>query len=123
MKKEFRKNTYQKFLLRDPIKPGNWAAQNRIDEKLKQIVKSTRFVIRDGIAADTSGLPDPQDRGQVVLGSARRFEYIEDHQGWVWVGISFSLIEPLMRTDLTSAERAVDTFRLAATLLHETAVR
>jgi len=123
MKKEFRKQEYHKFLLRDPIKPGNLAAQIRINEKLEQTVKCTRFHIRDAMAADTSGLPDPMDRGQAALGTARKMSYIADDQGWVWVGLSFSLIEPLMRTDLTSAERAVDTFRLASTLLHETAVR
>jgi hypothetical protein len=43
--------------------------------------------------------------------------------GRVRLQISYELVEPLLRSDLTSAERAVDTFRLACTLLHESAVR
>jgi hypothetical protein len=38
------------------------------------------------------------------------------------ISISYELFEPLLRTDLTAAERAVQTFIFALTLFHETCV-
>jgi len=120
MPKEYRDRKYSKFSRRDPSKPGSADAQKVIDYRLNRMVRSTRFFIRDVSVHDVSGLP--QSRGG-SWGVTRRLEYLEEDQGPVQVSLAISLIESLLRTDLTSAERAVDTFRLAATLLHETAVR
>jgi hypothetical protein len=82
------------------------------------MVKRTRFYIKDGWARDMSGYPDLEG---FCYGTARRLEYLVT--GPVQVSIATVLIEPLLRSDLTDAERATDTFRLMATILHETAVR
>jgi hypothetical protein len=37
--------------------------------------------------------------------------------------VAMETVEPLLRKDLNPAERAVDTFRLASIIAHETAVR
>lgn len=36
--------------------------------------------------------------------------------------IAIEMLQPLLRTDLTDAERISNTFRIAATVIHETAV-
>ncbi|KAF8864260.1 hypothetical protein BDZ45DRAFT_721996 [Acephala macrosclerotiorum] len=56
-------------------------------------------------------------RGSVTFGTTRRQTY-HDHDTRVY--IAFELLEPLMASNLNSAERALEIFRAANTVLHET---
>jgi len=116
--KEFRHNPYSKFRLRDPVKLATSEVQEFIRGKLDRVARKTRFYIKDGWAKDMNGYPDLKG---FCYGTTRRLEYLVTAP--IQVSIASMLVEPLLRNDLTDAERATDTFRLMATILHETAVR
>lgn len=105
-------------LLKFKSPSGIPSTESQLQQQLQDIANHLTFTLTSGSTDELSGLP---------LGEADMFHWgvtTQDMIGEVHISISFEMLEPLMRDglDLTLAEMRLDYFRVAVTLLHETAV-
>ena len=106
---------FKLFKLRDPWVVQEQAQREKVKTYIISLAKNLRLNLTSGRTWPQNGLPC----NITALGKTRNNPFWFDQTR---VDISIEMVEPLLRTDLTSAERAVDTFRLASTILHETTV-
>lgn len=107
-----------RFKIRHPYIAQNLVTKQRLKRFFLKASENIIFTLSSGHNDFDTGLP---------LGPGR-FMYGCSYMGKPGVFpkarviISFELLEALMRTDLTPAERAIENYRLANTMIHETAV-
>jgi hypothetical protein len=106
---------FERFRLRNPPVVSDEAQRERVQTYISSLARNIRFILISGRTWPQTGLPAPE----ILLGKTRGNTIIFEHTK---VYVAIETVEPLLRTDLTPAERAVDTFRLASIILHETVV-
>ena len=92
--------------------------RRRAQQRLAALAENVDFFLVSGKNDPRNGLPsDPQGFmcGVTMHNDERRSSH-------TIVNIAFEMVDTLLRTDLTSAERMVEVFKLATTLLHESTV-
>ncbi|KAL2074475.1 hypothetical protein VTL71DRAFT_8253 [Oculimacula yallundae] len=120
----YKNSTYLNFKLRDPVVAGSPEEQAHIQTFFRSICKHVDLsfgsgrAVHGGMAKARLIPPEMFRDGKHAYGTTGSISRYFDT---VRVSLAFELAEPLLRDDLTSAERAVDLFRFAATLVHETA--
>jgi hypothetical protein len=93
------------------------AAKARKQQQMTDAANMITLAFRSGRNSIYGGLPDTTQTGFMHGTTVLR---TTDHAE---IFIAFELLEPLMSMNLTPAERAVETLRIATVILHETAVR
>jgi hypothetical protein len=93
------------------------AQRGRVLEKLIEVAKNVELGLVSGFNDTMTGMPESSG---ITLGKTF-FNMTWYDKTKIFVAIE--MVEPLLRTDLTVAEHAVETFRLASIITHEIAVR
>jgi hypothetical protein len=115
---EDRSCTYEKFRVRPPTICQQDQERRRAQDKLRALASNVDFFLVSGLNDPRNGLPsDP--RG-FMCGLTMHND--ERKTGHTIVNIALEMVETLLRTDLTSAERMIGVFKLATTILHESIV-
>lgn len=116
-------NEFKGQLLR--LKPNLDRATLDYDQHQKQFQELLKhyqieYHLISGWTNASTGLPNNPRRGSWKHATTK--EPLSPMSNRIEVYISYELLEPLLRSDLTAAERKIDTFRFMVTLLHECCV-
>jgi hypothetical protein len=111
----FKGHEYKRFKLRQPWVTAQATERQKVQDRFLSASRKLEIRIMSGYNSLETGLPC----GGFFVGRTNpNIEWFDQTK----FTIALELIEPLLRSDLNPAERAVDTFRLAVMIIHETAV-
>lgn len=108
---------YSRFTAQESWKA--FQARHTIQQKFEEAAKRIKFHLTSGWC-NTIGLPGTGKDGAFTHAMTMPLEC--DPSKEIVIDVGYEMLESLLRTDLTPAERALDTFHIACTLLHELAV-
>jgi hypothetical protein len=112
-------NGYERFTLREPAVYGQKDEVYKLGDDLLWCASQINFQLVSAYSHIENGMPR---RSGFQYGCCVDPKVAMNGRTMVYIG--YELIEPLLRrgTKYTDAERMVDNFRLACTVLHETTV-
>jgi len=116
---EFDMNNYVRFRTRTGVETQE--GRDRLRQEFTDLSKVVILSFRSGRATPESGLPNPKNPLNYYLGTTHS-PYIYQTPATL-VRLNFELLEPLMSMKLNPTERALEIFRIAAVLMHESAVK
>lgn len=103
-------------LLRFQPSYGPLRDEQQLQRDILDISDKIGLSLHSGLTYEGSGCP--LEAGEFTFGVT-----VRDRAGEIRIYIALEILECLMRDELTPAERKLEIFRVAVTLLHETAVR
>jgi hypothetical protein len=107
---------FKRFKLRPPWVVQHAEQRKEVQDKLHSIAKNLELGLLSGHNRLQNSLPNN-------VGFLGKTQYNINYFDKTKIIVAMEMVEPLLRKDLNPAERAVDTFRLASIIAHETAVR
>jgi hypothetical protein len=113
---QYASKIYQRFIARPPSVVQHQKERDKVQDKLLSVAKNVEWSLMSGHNQPLNGLPSDM----VYLGITRPQPMWYEKTSII---IAIEMVESLIRTDLTKAERAIETFRLASVISHEIAVQ
>lgn len=113
---EFASQQYQRFRARRLSVVQSQEERNKVQDKLLSVAKNVEWSFMSGYNQPLNGLPN----SMVYLGVTQPQPMWYEKTSII---IAIEMVESLIRMDLTTAERAIETFRLASVMCHEIAVQ